>query len=210
MADQVQWRLSGDYFENCSCAVVCPCLVSAAPPMTSRPTEGVCNVPAVFHIESGRYDDVVLDGLNVALALHTPGPMADGNWSVAAYIDERADDKQTEALGAIFTGVAGGPVAAFAPLISKNLGVKKVPITFRIDGKKRSAEIPGVLHLAVDPLPTVHSSGEMWANTGHPFAPEKLALGVGAPWNTFTDHGLRWDNSGKNGHYARINWSNQA
>ena len=26
--------------------------------------------------------------------------MAEGNWSVAAYIDERADDKQAEALGA--------------------------------------------------------------------------------------------------------------
>jgi hypothetical protein len=45
---------------------------------------------------------------------------------VAAYIDQRADDKQTEALGAIFTGVAGGPMAALAPLIGKNLGVKKV------------------------------------------------------------------------------------
>jgi len=108
MAAQAQWRLSGDYFENCSCSVVCPCLVSNAAPMTARPTEGVCNVPVVFHIERGSYDGVSLDGLNVALAIQTPGPMAEGNWSVAAYIDERADDKQTEALGAIFTGAAGG------------------------------------------------------------------------------------------------------
>ena len=71
MAEQVQWQLSGDYFENCSCSVVCPCLVSAAAPLTSRPTEGVCNVPLIFHIESGRYGDVALDGLNVALAIQT-------------------------------------------------------------------------------------------------------------------------------------------
>jgi len=101
MADQVQWHLSGDYFENCNCTVVCPCLVSKA---AARPTEGVCDVPLIFHIDSGRYGNVALDGLNVALAIHTPGPMADGNWSVAAYIDERADDEQTEALSAIFTG----------------------------------------------------------------------------------------------------------
>ena len=88
MADQVQWHLSGDYFENCSCSVVCPCLVSTATPLTSRPTEGVCNVPLIFHIESGRYGEIALDGLNVALAIHTPGPMADGNWSVAAYIEK--------------------------------------------------------------------------------------------------------------------------
>jgi hypothetical protein len=37
-----------------------------------------------------------------------------------------------------------------------------------------------------------------------------LALAVGAPGNMFSDHGMRWDNSGKNGHYAPISWSNQA
>ena len=56
--------------------------------------------------------------------------MGEGNWSVAAYIGQRASDKQTEALGAIFTGVAGGPMAQLAPLIAKNLAVSKVPITF--------------------------------------------------------------------------------
>jgi hypothetical protein len=53
MADQVQWHLSGDYFENCNCDVVCPCLVSKAAPLTSRPTQGECNVPLIFHIDSG-------------------------------------------------------------------------------------------------------------------------------------------------------------
>src|SRR6201987_576343 len=142
MADKVQWQLSGDYFENCNCNVVCPCLVSKAAPLTSRPTEGACNVALIFHIESGSYGGTALNGLNVVLAVHTPGPMADGNWAVAAYIDERADARQTEALGAIFTGAAGGPMAQLAPLIGNNLGVGKVPITYRIEGKKRSAEIP--------------------------------------------------------------------
>jgi hypothetical protein len=204
------WQISGDYFENCSCAVVCPCLISPAAPMTSRPTEGVCDVALIFHVDKGSYGGTALDGLNVALAVHTPGVMAEGNWSVAAYIDERADDKQTEALGAIFTGAAGGPMAILAPLIGKTLGVKKVPIRYKIDGKKRSAEIPNVLQMAVDPLPTAHPSGEMWANVGHPVSPDKLALAVGAAGNTFSDYGMRWDNSGKNGHYAPISWSSAA
>jgi hypothetical protein len=112
----------------------------------------VCDVAFIVHVETGRYDDVALDGLNVALAIHTPGPMAEGNWSVAAYIDQRADKKQTEALGAIFTGADGGPIAQLAPLIGKNLGAKKVPISYRIEGKRRSAEIPDILHMSVDPL----------------------------------------------------------
>ena len=106
MAAQVQWSLSGDYFENCNCSVVCPCVVSTTAPLTSRPTEGVCDLAVIVHIDKGRYGEVALDGLNVALAVHWPGPMVEGNGSVGAYIDQRADDKQTEALGAIFTGAA--------------------------------------------------------------------------------------------------------
>ena len=101
-------------------------------------------------------------------------------------------------------------MAQLAPLIGKNLGASKVPISYRIEGKRRSAEIPNILHMSVDPLPTAHPSGEMWANTGHPVSPDKLAFAVGASGNTYSDHGMRWDNSGKNGHYAPIRWSNHS
>ena len=203
------WQLSGNYFENCSCDVVCPCLMSPNAPLTSKPTQGVCDVALAFHIDTGNYGDARLDGLNVALIAHTPGPMAEGNWTAAAYVDDRADDKQTEALGAIFTGAAGGPMAAFAPLISTNLGAKKAPIRYQIDGKKRSVEIPGVMQMAVEPLPTMREDGEMWAATGHPVNPDWLGMAIGVQGSTFSDHGMRWDNSRRNGHYASIKWSGQ-
>ena len=163
MATQQKWQLSGDYFENCNCNVVCPCLVSPSAPLTARPSQGVCDVALVFHIDKGSYGEVSLDGLNVAVVGHTPGAMGEGNWTLAAYIDERADDQQTAALGAIFSGAEGGPMAAFAPLVGKHLGVKKVAIKYAITGKSRSAEIPGIMHMAVEPLPSMHSSGEIWA-----------------------------------------------
>jgi hypothetical protein len=203
-----KWQLSGDYFENCNCDVVCPCLASAAAPLTARPTRGACDVVLVFHIDQGAYDGLSLDGLNVALAAHAPGPMGEGNWSVAAYLDERADDQQSAALGAIFTGAEGGPMAAFAPLIAIHLGVKKVPIRYTVQGKERSVEIPGIMQMAVEPAPTLHPSGESWTAIGHPVAPDRLALAVGRSGSTFADYGMRWDNSGRNGHYAPISWSN--
>jgi len=203
-----QWHLSGDYFENCNCDVVCPCLVSPSAPLTELPSEGVCNVALAFHIDKGSYGKVSLDGLNVVVAGHAPGPMGDGNWTLAAYIDERADEQQTAALIAIFGGAEGGPMAAFAPLVGKHLGVKKVSIGYAISGKSRSAEIPGIMHMAVEPLPSMHPGGEIWTTIGHPAAPDKLALAVGVKNSTFADHGMHWDNSGKNGHYAPINWSN--
>jgi hypothetical protein len=203
-----QWQLNGEYFENCNCEVVCPCLVSTRAPLTARPTEGVCDVVLAFHIDKGNYGGVSLDGLNVALAVHAPGPMAGGNLSAAAYIDERADDQQTAALGAIFTGAEGGPMSAFAPLITTQLGVKKTPIRYSVAGKRRSVEIPGIMQMAVEPLPTMHGSGEIWLAAGHPVAPDRMALAVGGSGSTFADYGMRWDNSGKNGHYAPISWSN--
>jgi hypothetical protein len=204
--NQTKWSLSGDYFENCNCNVTCPCVISSAAPLTSRPTEGDCHVAFLYHINHGVYGDVKLDGLNAVVCLSSQGPMASGNWTAAAYLDERADEKQTEALGAIFGGTAGGPIAAFAPLIGKSLGAKKVPISFKIDGKVRSGEILGVLSMSVRPVQSLAGDEEMWVSGIYPWA--RVALAVGRDNSTYADHGMHWDNSGRNGFYAPINWAN--
>jgi len=203
------WSFDGDYFENCSCAVVCPCLVSNQAPLTATPTEGVCNVAIAFHINAGRFGDVALDNLNAVLVAHTPGPMIEGNWNVALYLDERADDAQQAALQAIFSGQAGGVLAGFAPLISEILGIKPAPIAYAIEGKRRFVEIPGILTVAVQPVPTLMGEDvEVTLNNAHPFAPDGLVMAKGDDGSTWADYGMRWDNSGRNGHYAAIRWSN--
>ena len=59
MATQKKWRLSGDYFENCNCDVLCPCLVSTGAPLTARPSRGTCDVAIAFHIERNEYQGFV-------------------------------------------------------------------------------------------------------------------------------------------------------
>lgn len=176
--------------------------------MTSKPTAGPCEVAFGFHVDRGTYGTTSLDGLNVALIARTPGVMSEGNWAVALYLDERASDQQRDALQTIFTGSAGGPVAGLAPLISSVLGVKSVPITFEKAGQHRSITIPKVMHLAVHAAPSVVPDKEIWATNAHPFAVGGVAMAVGDPGSTWEDYGMRWDNSGKNGHYAPITWSN--
>jgi hypothetical protein len=135
--------------------------------------------------------------------------MGAGNWTAALYLDERADEQQRGALQAIFTGAAGGTMGAFAPLISEVLGVKAVPIAWHKEGKRRSVEIPEVMSMAVRAAPSVMGEDrELMAVNAHPFAPEGVAIAVGEDGSTWTDYGMRWDNSGKNGHYAAIAWSN--
>lgn len=204
---QTQWQIEGDYFENCNCDIVCPCLFSAGAPLTARPTAGACEVPFAFHVERGRFGDVALDGLNVVVIFRTPSVMAEGNASVALYLDERANDRQREGLQAIFTGAVGGPVGALAPLISTVLGVKAVPIRFSKDGTHRAVEIPGIMQVGVRALPSMNPEGAILVSNAHPFAMESLALAVGDGGNRWEDYGMRWDNSGKNGHYAPIRWS---
>jgi len=203
------WSIEGEYFENCNCTVACPCIFSANAPFTSSPTEGACEVTFAFHLDRGTFGDVTLDGLNAAMMARTPGPMIEGNWTVALYVDDRADDQQRDAIQAIFSGAAGGTMGAFAPLIGEVLGAKTVPIRYDVTGTRRSVEIPGIMSTAVRPVPSAMGEDkEMVAVNAHPFAPEGVVMAVGEAGNTWSDYGLRWDNSGKNGHYAPIRWSN--
>jgi hypothetical protein len=208
-ASSPQWSIEGEYFENCNCTVACPCIFSAEAPFTSMPTEGACEVAFAFHIDSGTFDDASLDGLNVGMVARTPGPMINGNWQVALYVDERADQKQQEAIQAIFSGAAGGTMGSFAPLIGEVLGIKSAPITYSVSGKRRSVEIPGFMTMAVGPVPSaMGEDAEMVARNAHPFAPDGVVMAVGQAGSTWSDYGMSWDNSGRNGHYAPIHWSN--
>src|SRR5215471_11889287 len=56
--------------------------------------------------------------------------------------------------------------------------------------------------LGAHALPSMNPDEEIWAKTGHPFAPTSLAMAVGDEQSTWSDYGMRWDNSGKNAHYA--------
>ena len=204
-----QWRLTRRLFRELQLQRrSVPCLFSTGAPLTARPTEGTCDVVLAFHIDSGKLRRRLARRAQRRAGGALAGADGGGQLSAAAYIDERADDQQTAALGAIFTGAEGGPMAVFAPLITTQLGVKKMPIRYAISGKNRSVEIPGIMQMAVEPMPTMHASGEIWVAAGHPVAPDKMALAVGSSGSTFADYGMRWDNSGKNGHYAPISWSN--
>ena len=68
--------------------------------------------------------------------MHSPKAMAEGNITVGLIVDERASDKQVEAISAIATGAAGGPMAALGPLVGRVAGVEKRPISFEADGMK--------------------------------------------------------------------------
>ncbi|MGH8057555.1 MAG: DUF1326 domain-containing protein [Candidatus Entotheonellia bacterium] len=201
----VSWQVSGDYFETCSCDYVCPCLPTN---LAGRPSQGHCNFAFVFHIDQGQYGDTALNGLNFAVLGHSPGVMASGNWSVGVILDERGNPAQQQALTAIASGQAGGPMAPLGPLIGTFLGTQARPIHFQKDGMRRSVSIPDTLDQAVEGVPgAVNPNEPLWIdNTLHP-ANARLAL-ARAVRSHLHAFGIDWDDvSGQNnGHFASFNW----
>jgi hypothetical protein len=203
------WRLTGEYLENCNCAVLCPCLVgprSERGGALARPTEGHCDVPVVFQVERGTHGDVSLDGLAAAVVIHTPGPMGEGRWTVGLYLDERATPPQQAALEAIFGGAAGGPLGVLGALAETRLPTRTAAIRFEQDGTRRRASIPGVLELEIEGLPGRDRASAMWVDNVRHFAAGRLALAL-ATRSMYRDHGLGWDHTSRNAHYAPISWS---
>lgn len=149
----MSFHVKGDYFESCTCRVSCPCIFLAPA------TEEACDVLFAWHIRSGELEGVGLDGLNVALAAHTPRNMTEGGWKVALYIDERANPDQTKALGAIFSGQAGGHLANVAPLIGTVTGVHSAPIRFDRKDGHRSVSVADVLDMDVEELKGMDGAG---------------------------------------------------
>ena len=197
------WHLNGDYFENCNCEILCPCVL---PISTAVPTEGHCDVGWAFHIEEGDFNEVSLAGLNFVVAAHTPGNMGAGNWTTAIYVDQRASTEQRHAIARILSGDIGGPMAQWMPLTTDFKGTKYCSITYESKAKTRRVSIPGVMDFAVEGITAGRRRAVMrLENTGHPVNRSlSLARGTG---NTYTDHGMSWDNTGKNGHYSSFQWS---
>ncbi len=80
-----------------------------------------------WHIDKGNFDDVRLDDLNVALAVHSPGNMAAVPWRAAVYFDDSASESQKNALMQIFTGQAGGHPGRLVSHVGEVLGVSSLP-----------------------------------------------------------------------------------
>lgn len=196
------WRIEGDYFESCNCDLLCPCLLSHA---QARPTQGHCDVVLATHIWTGTYSSVDLSGLNAVQALTTPGEMSKGGGTLAVYVDSRANDAQRAALESIFSGNAGGPPALMNGMIATRLPAKTTEIKFSSGGTKFSVSIPGITEVTVEGV--IGAGGQVvWLeNVGHPFS-NRLAAAKGTQ-SRYTDHSLIFENSGRNGHFSRINWS---
>ena len=201
----IDWQMKGEWFETCNCEYLCPCIITH---MRAQPTEGECIVAGVYKIDAGNFGDVSLDGLSFVTVMRTPDPMAEGNWTVGAIIDERADEAQRDALSVIVSGKAGGPPDRLNTLMSEFAGIEFAPIGFEMQGMTRSVSVPGLLDQACEGVAGTPRPEEplYLDNVGHP-AGQRLALAK-AIRSHLDAFGLKWDDTGgnNNGHFTRFAW----
>jgi hypothetical protein len=197
----MSWKIEGTYFEACNCESACPCV------FLSKPSEGHCNALVAWHIDRGEFEKVKLDGLNVVLAVHSPGNMAESKWDVAVYLDAKADAAQKDALTKIFAGQAGGHPSKLAAHVGKILGVASVPIQYSAKGKERSLTIPGIAETAIEGVEG-QGGGEITIRN-HPLAiaPGEPAVAAKSKRFDYRDHGLHWEVSSRNGFYSPFQYA---
>jgi len=131
MSRTPEWRIAGDWFDNCSCAIACPCTFGQAP------DNDLCEAVLFWHIVEGHYGDVTLDGFSMVRVGSFDGNLweydAKGQWGT--FVDDRASDVQADALIEIFSGRVGGYPARIADLFSRGrevLGIERAAISFEI------------------------------------------------------------------------------
>jgi hypothetical protein len=171
-----------------------------------NPDQGECDVTVAWHIDKGQFDNTSLQGLNVVAVFHTPGNMwTSPKWKAALYIDEIATKEQADALGKIYSGKAGGFFGVIAGFVGELAGVRSMPIKFEKNGKRRTLQIPSAIDITIEGIEGADKTKEVTVdNAPMHVAPGLPAVVAKSTKNSYSDHGMKWDNSGKKGCYSRF------
>lgn len=152
------WKITGALTEACTCAVPCSCNFGEGPSPHSY-----CYPFYSYQISKGSYGDVQLDGLHFG--------SADLRGGRTMFIDERADERQREALriimARVIARVSTEESEAKAKEIADEVRYTKVEQTF--DDRKNSLKVAGFGEFAADYImgldksaPVVVSNNTTW------------------------------------------------
>jgi hypothetical protein len=131
-ATATQWKLKGTLLIACNCDFGCPCNFNA------RPSRGDCEGQWLWHVERGSVGDVSLSGLSWTVTADWPGAIHEGGGRAISFYDERADDRQAEAIASLVRGELGGPWGIFINTY-EIVDIRPTPFELHLDGLCSSA-----------------------------------------------------------------------
>jgi len=169
----------------------------------------------VWHIREGNFGDVQLDGLSFASVARFEGNIweEETKADMGFLIDESADERQREALQAIFSGQAGGWPAAFATSLGDMLGMEPAEIRVDIadDLSRWGAEIPGKAKAEVEvlsgPTSVEGKHTQVHDPPGSEVGPGSVATYGTATTDEVDAFGMSWKRSGRSSKHMKFEWS---
>jgi hypothetical protein len=194
------WNMKADYVETCNCDYGCPCNFSGFP------TYGNCRALLLFHIRSGSYGNTKIDGVDFILAQSWPKAIHEGNGTVLLLITNKANEEQRRAIIQIVSGQAKGDCfALFAGTFSRILEPQFVDINAKIDGRKSSFSVPGLVNVEVESFKNPVTGEEQDTKIQLPKGLVwKLADAAKSKIMRITSPDLNFDHSGKNAFYSVV------
>ncbi|HEX2014375.1 MAG TPA: DUF1326 domain-containing protein [Nitrososphaera sp.] len=199
-----KWHLKIDYVETCNCDYGCPCNFNGFP------TYGFCRALVLYHITSGSYGSTKLDGVDVVSVGSWPKAIHEGNGTMQFFITKKATEDQRMAIVKIFTGKAkgDGPFALFANTIKYLLDPQFMDISVKIDGKRSSFSVPGVLDVQLenfkDPVTGAEQDTKIQIPKGFIF---KLADAAKSRVMHILTPNFNFDDFGQNAFFAKVEYN---
>lgn len=179
---ETSWTIKGREFVHCNCAYGCPCQFNALP------SNGNCMAIAAIAIEEGHHGDTDLSGLRIAMIVSWPGPIHEGRGQVQPIVDERADDKQREALIRIMSGLDTVEGATFFQVFSTTFekvhepAFERIDLDIDVDGRSARVLVPGLIDARGEPIRNPVTGEEHRARINLPSGFEYDVCEVGRGW----------------------------
>jgi hypothetical protein len=200
------YRVKAESIEACNCQHGCNCQFGGFP------NEGKCEFILGFEVKDGRFGNVLLDGIRLAVVAKYPKAIHEGHGHVILFVDENASNDQASAIFSILSGKEGGmPWEALSGTVEQFEGPVRKPIHMKVAGESSELTIPGSVSMRLTPLRDPVTGKEKEVHIVYPKG--------GFFWNdariaTTTEmsaqHGdlrIEWPN--RYASAAEVNWTNQ-
>lgn len=201
------WEFTGSELVNCTCEYGCNCQFNALP------DKGHCHAVAGIQIDDGHYGHTRLDGLRVAAIFKWPGAIHEGNGEAIAFVDERADEQQREALLKIMTGQDTDPFATMFAVYAATVTTMNPPVFTKIDvevdvdGRSGRIFVEDYIETVGEPIRNKVTGAESRAQIVLPDGFEYAVAEVGSA-SSRTDGPVKVEMKDSYGQFARLHLNN--
>ena len=201
------WEFKGRELVNCTCEYGCNCQFNALP------DKGHCYAVAGIQIDEGKHGDTRLDSLKIGAIFKWPGPIHEGHGEVLAFVDERADEAQRDALLKIMTGQDTDPFATMFAVYASTVETMHppvfTPIEFEVDveGRTGRLSVPGYVEMTGEPIRNKVTGAESRAQIRLPAGFEYEVAEIGSASSHTTGGPMQVDFGNSYGQFANLHLS---